>query len=318
MQHLYEAFLGEKNRIYYLTKFEEFDKYGPGLKASWNWPAFLCGGVWALYRKMYGWFFAFWGVAALSSLVEKGGSPGLGAVIFFAPWIAFTIYADSLYRNSVRNKIANAQAYVNDELRLQELLRHKGGVHTWVVWVFGSVLAIGILAAIAIPAYVDHQKHAASKVIPQSELVISPQSGNVPSAPAVAGLTPVTPPPRPSQEQQPTTQNVPTTAQLIDLTAAVAISTKGLSANGEILVEIYNSTSSWEVKNIGITLINSQQHVDVLNGHSTAPAYTENYSADVSVPPKTIMSINMPVKWNYQTGYLVQHRAYGIPVVLKE
>jgi len=45
MQNLYEVILGEKNRIYYLTKFESFDQQDPGLKASWNWPALLFGGL---------------------------------------------------------------------------------------------------------------------------------------------------------------------------------------------------------------------------------------------------------------------------------
>jgi len=34
MRNLYEAILGEKNRIYYLMKFESFDQQGPGLKCS--------------------------------------------------------------------------------------------------------------------------------------------------------------------------------------------------------------------------------------------------------------------------------------------
>lgn len=154
MQNLYEAILGEKNRIYYLTTFEQFDQQGLGLKASWNWPAFLCGGAWALYRKMYGWFFAFWGVAALSNIFKKAGSPGLGAIIFLVPWIAFTIYANSLYHNSVKKKIAIAQLTVKDESKLHELLRYKGGVHTWAIWVFGLGPVIGV--AILILMFARH------------------------------------------------------------------------------------------------------------------------------------------------------------------
>jgi hypothetical protein len=156
MQNLYEAILGEKNRIYYLTKFESFDQQGPGLKASWNWPALLAGGVWALYRKMYGWFFAFWGVAFLSSILEKAGSPGLSAISFLAPWIAFAIYANSLYHDSIKKKIAVAQLTIKEESKLLDYLRYKGGVHTWVIWVFGGLPVIGILAAILIPMFARH------------------------------------------------------------------------------------------------------------------------------------------------------------------
>lgn len=156
MQHLYKAVLGMKNRIYYLTKFEQFDQQPPGLKASWNWPAFVCGGVWALYRKMYGWFFAFLGIAVLANIFDKAGSPGLGVLVFLAPWVAFTIYANSLYHGSVKKKIAVAQITVKDESKLIEYLRYKGGVHTWVIWIFGLLPVIGILAAILIPVFARH------------------------------------------------------------------------------------------------------------------------------------------------------------------
>ena len=33
-ESLYEAFLGQKNRSYYLTKFKEFDKQPPGIKSK--------------------------------------------------------------------------------------------------------------------------------------------------------------------------------------------------------------------------------------------------------------------------------------------
>ncbi len=151
MQQLYEAILGEKNKIYYQTKFEQFDKKGPGLKASWNWPAFFVGGVWALYRKMYGWFFILLGVAFVSSILEEAGAPWLSAIVFFVPWIAFAIFANSFYQNNLRKKIAEAKMTIEDESRLIEYLRYKGGVHTWVVWVFVGIPVLGILAAILIP-----------------------------------------------------------------------------------------------------------------------------------------------------------------------
>jgi len=156
MQNLYEAILGEKNRIYYLAKFESFDRQGLGLKASWNWPALLFSGLWALYRKMYGWFFAFWGIIFLSNIFEKSGSPELSVIVLFVPWIAFTIYADSLYHNSIKKKIAVAQLTVKEESNLLEYLRYKGGVHTWVIWVFGGLLVIGILPAILMPIFARH------------------------------------------------------------------------------------------------------------------------------------------------------------------
>lgn len=156
MKNLYEAILGEQNRIYYLMKFELFDRQNSGLQASWNWAAFFLGGIWALYRKMYGWFFAMTGLSILSSIMEDAGAAGLSAIILLVSWITFTIYADSLYHSHIKNKIMAAQLTISDESRLLEYLRYKGGINAWVIWVFCLLPIIGIFAAILIPALVQH------------------------------------------------------------------------------------------------------------------------------------------------------------------
>lgn len=191
---LYEAAIGEKNTTYYLAKFEQFDQQGTGLKPGWNWPAFFLGGTWALYRKMYGWFFAFFGIILLSNLFEKTGSSVIGAIIFIGPWVAFTIYANSLYHGKVRKKIEAARLTLRDESRLLAYLRQAGGVHTWVIWVFGFVPIIGIVAAITIPAYQDYQKRAAvqqtqSPAVDWDSGVITPPGGAAPQnqQPATGG-----------------------------------------------------------------------------------------------------------------------------------
>lgn len=162
MQNMYEAFLGDKNRIYYLAKFDRFDKQGLGLKASWNWPAFFFIGFWALYRKMYGWFFAYLGISMFLQISMKNGYPGLGALISIVSWIAFAILANSFYHNSVKKKIAVAQFTFKDESKLLEFLRYKGGVHTWVFWVSGLLFVICILTVIFFAIYSPQAKHARS------------------------------------------------------------------------------------------------------------------------------------------------------------
>lgn len=158
IRDLYEAILGEKNRIYYLAKFDEFDQQAPGLKATWNWPAFFFCGSWALYRKMYIWFFAFLGIWIISIIFEKAGFPVLGFLLLLGPWIAFTIFANSLYYGSVKKKIAVAQLSIRDGSRLREFLRHRGGVHTWVVWVCCLLFVTGIMAAISIPQFTAYKQ----------------------------------------------------------------------------------------------------------------------------------------------------------------
>lgn len=159
MFNTYRAIIGEKNSHYYLEKFKQFDKEGPGLKVSWNWPAFFCSGAWALYRKMYGWFFVIWGVATLAMIFNKAPFWLISIPAFLVPSIVFAMYANSLYHQAVKKKIATARLSVKDELKLMEYLRQKGGVQTWAFWVSASVLLFIILAIIiAVPAYVGYNK----------------------------------------------------------------------------------------------------------------------------------------------------------------
>ncbi|MBZ0095853.1 MAG: DnaJ domain-containing protein [Sulfuricella sp.] len=189
---LYEAIIGEKNTAYYLAKFDQFDQQAPGLKASWNWPAFFCTAAWALYRKMYGWFFAILGVSVILNVTEDAGAP-VSRFVTLAAMAAFGVYANSLYHGKVKEEIAAAQLTVRDEPKLLAYLRQKGGVHLWVIWVFGLVCVIGILAAISLPAYQDYQKRAAAQP-PATDLsgIVDPFDG---------GASP--------QSQQPTSKSNP-------------------------------------------------------------------------------------------------------------
>ncbi len=137
INNLYEATLGEKNRTYYLIKFKQFDQQGLSLlKASWNWPAFFFNFIWALYRKMYVWFFVFLNLGYLINfLFEISDSTILNALISFIPSILSGIFGNSLYHNNVRKKIAVAQRNIKDKTRLLNFLKHKGGVNEWVIGV---------------------------------------------------------------------------------------------------------------------------------------------------------------------------------------
>ena len=153
MQKFYEAILGAKNRIYYQTKFEQFDKEGSGIKASWNWPALFFSGIWALYRKMYGWFFLFWGLVTISNILEKSGAEGLSGIVLGVPAILFAIFSNSFYHKKISKKIGKAKNKIDDENKLLEYLEYKGGVNAWVIWVFGAIPVLGILAAILLPMF---------------------------------------------------------------------------------------------------------------------------------------------------------------------
>lgn len=169
IQDLYAAVIGDKNTDYYLAKFAEFDQQKPGLKPSWNWSAFLFNNGWTLYRKMYGWFFTFWGIAVFLNMFEKGSSLSHSVAVetivytytFFITLIIaifFGFFADSLYYKKVKKKIAAAQQTIKNEAKLFEFLQSQGGVHNWVMWLFSGLAVSGILASIIIPVMYPAQK----------------------------------------------------------------------------------------------------------------------------------------------------------------
>ena len=150
LTELYEAGIGEKNTSYYLTKFAQFDRQGPGLKASWNWAAFFLVPIWALYRKMYGLFFALWGASTVATFISKLNAPLLLNLAVLAAWAAFGIYANSLYHHHLKKKIAVARSTVRAPNVLVSL-GNKGGVNLWVSWVGVGLLVVSILAGIVLP-----------------------------------------------------------------------------------------------------------------------------------------------------------------------
>ena len=146
---LYETYIGEKKRFYYINKFSEFEKQPSDLKSSWNWAAFFGFGVWALYRKMYGWFFVLFALHIVVSIIDtalaKDGLYLISFSLLLVPMIAFGFFANSLYYRDVKKKIANAQLLISDEFKLLEFLRNKGGVHTWLIWVLIGIWGIFLL-----------------------------------------------------------------------------------------------------------------------------------------------------------------------------
>jgi hypothetical protein len=188
---LYEPALGEKNFGYYLAKFQAFDDKGTGLHVSWNWPAFFFTGFWALYRKMYGWFFAWWALATVVTVFEKAQSAQIHqflAVVSVVSWLGFATYANSLYHRKIKKRIASAQRSHSDVSRISGILSASSGVNKWVPIVCGAVPVIGVVASIALPAYQDYTKREVVATVPIQTPV--PQ---LDSEKALTALTPATP-----------------------------------------------------------------------------------------------------------------------------
>jgi type IV pilus assembly protein PilA len=161
-----EAAIGPRNTDYYLRKFERFGSGGG--YASWNWPAFFVPLLWMLYRKMWLWaalyFFvtpialSFMFAIVLALLPNATGTVVGWSLVLIATFVFLPMYANALYYHTCRARIAEAKNYRVERRRQLERLWNMGGTSNaaWVVALILPVPLIGIMAAIAIPAYQDY------------------------------------------------------------------------------------------------------------------------------------------------------------------
>jgi hypothetical protein len=98
----------------------------------------------------------------VSPILERSGHtvtaidlPGLAIIATIPVWIVFSVYANSLYYKSIKKKIANAQTNLIEEPKLLEYLRHKGGVHKWVMWASIPFIMFPIIFVIISIALLD-------------------------------------------------------------------------------------------------------------------------------------------------------------------
>ena len=133
----------------YRPRFVRFTRTGtPRFEFSWNNPAAFAGMWWYLYRKMYGWALADFGLSVL-----------LGWTLFVPIlWgVARAATGDYLYFRQADRKIGEARpvssaggAPAADAAHLARLAA-EGGVHSWVPWVaIGAFFLVLALAALFI------------------------------------------------------------------------------------------------------------------------------------------------------------------------
>jgi len=143
-----EAYIGTRNKDYYLSIFKDFDSKGVGLHRSWNWATFLGGPAWLLYRKMYGFFFLFSATLVASFILVNTGRAAFGNLIHFFPLYIFAHYANVFYYRQVKRKVLSAKLAKGDIGSQLGRLRREGGVHSWVIWASGGLVALFIVTTL--------------------------------------------------------------------------------------------------------------------------------------------------------------------------
>jgi len=202
---LYSAAIGPKNRDYYLRYFERADAAGKA-PVSWNWPALFVTFAWLLHRKM-------WAIAALYYFAPLVFAMFLGVLVALAPMLsgplailfyvvvlfAPPMFANALYYRHCRKLIEQTALGPANEQAQLGALAVRGGTSVVGVIVGGVIPAIavlGILAAIALPAYQDYvirgKLIASIAAADEAKLAVSEfygQNHTMPDSLAAAGVT---------------------------------------------------------------------------------------------------------------------------------
>lgn len=161
---LYRAYVGDEKAHHYLPVFARFDEAGRA-GASWHWPAFFFTLFWLLRRKMWGYAAGYFFLPGLLSVLLSVVDVSIGAdgrlatpasiLILVAAWVLPPLFAHALYYRQVQSAIAQVRRASPDEAAQLAVLRQMGGT-SWVALLVLLVPLIGILAAIALPAYQDY------------------------------------------------------------------------------------------------------------------------------------------------------------------
>ncbi len=151
-QQAYAAFVGP-NFLVYRRKWR-LDLANDSTAASthaWNWPAFLFGAFWMLYRRMYA-VAAMWiGALTVLSILETliGVSDSVSLVITLAASVAAGSVGNHLYLRHAQRMIALAEArHPGDAPAQHAALAGLGGTR-WSAVVIGMAVYIVVIGALS-------------------------------------------------------------------------------------------------------------------------------------------------------------------------
>lgn len=189
----WQAVIGPRNQAYYLSRFERTSRGEGG--ARWHWPALLITWYWLVYRKMWAWsllymvlpFLLLLPFGLLAALLGTHRAADAIPMLYLAAlYVAPPLLANGAYYRHCRKLMAAQLARGGSREQYLAQLEARGGTSNLAVAVIGALLLvsmIGMLAAIALPAYQDYVKRARG-----SQTVQQPQRGVAPRV--IAGMAP--------------------------------------------------------------------------------------------------------------------------------
>jgi type II secretory pathway pseudopilin PulG len=168
----WRAAIGPKNTDYYLPRFEA--RHASGAAARWHWPAFFVTFYWLLYRKLWGWalvyfiapYVVFFMLGILAAAAGASGARVVGPLVLLATlgfFIVPPLVANQLYFARCKTLIERQRSVARSREHLLAQVEARGGtshIVLIIVGVFVVIALIGMLAAIALPAYNDYTKRA--------------------------------------------------------------------------------------------------------------------------------------------------------------
>jgi len=138
-----EAFVGKpKVTLWYQLSFAKFNVHGVDtMRWNWSWWACFTGFLFLLYRKQY-----------IPALVLFCFSTAIGFIPFgfLISMVLSGGYATYFIYKGYKTKLSEIEAVISDEDERVETMREVGGVHQWVVWVYGIFTAVMFLSIIVL------------------------------------------------------------------------------------------------------------------------------------------------------------------------
>lgn len=125
-----------KNADYYISRFQSL-KWS-GKRVSWNWPAFLAGPWWLVYRKLYGWAA---GYVLLNLFLAPGG---LGIITC----VVSGLFANYIYMQHIENLTADAKKLYGEQRT--QFIHKKGGVNIAAVIALFALFAVFIVLMVSL------------------------------------------------------------------------------------------------------------------------------------------------------------------------